>query len=261
MISPGGPGAPEQALERGLDVRRHADPGQHRLAGEQLHRADRVAIKRIRHRHRQALCGIGERQDARLFEKIGADAVAGQRQIRIVGLAASGRSSSCASASATSRSDTRPSLGRSTCRRSWLASRARCARPSPDRSSRPLSTSRRSSASSTEAAFSHRTRQLASSTCSLTSPQPITSGPHSQTSQKASARCGPNAIRLVQTSLPPPSARGQGQGEPARRGDQHDARQGLPAEPGARRRQQLGVAEPEPLAAAHPAIDAGDHGQ
>ena len=84
---PGRPAAPEQALERGLDVRRHADPGQHRLAREQLHRADRVAIKRIRHRHRQAFCGIGERHDARLFEEIRADPITGQRQIRIVGLA------------------------------------------------------------------------------------------------------------------------------------------------------------------------------
>ena len=83
----GGAAAPEQAFEGGLDVGGHADPGQHRLAGEQLHRADRVAVERIRHGHGQASGGIGQGQNARLFQKIDADPVSGRRQIRIVRLA------------------------------------------------------------------------------------------------------------------------------------------------------------------------------
>ncbi len=79
--------AAEHALERGLDVGRHADPGQHRLAGEQLHRADRVAVERVGHRDREAVLGLGERQDARLLEEVGAHPLAVQRQVGIVGLA------------------------------------------------------------------------------------------------------------------------------------------------------------------------------
>ena len=56
------PAAPEQALESGLDVGGHADPGQHRLAREQLHRADGITVERIRHGHGQAIRGIGQRQ-------------------------------------------------------------------------------------------------------------------------------------------------------------------------------------------------------
>ena len=72
---------------------------------------------------------------------------------------------------------------------------------------------------------------------------------------------GPERDLAGRAELTATERRRQGEGEAARRGDHHDARQGLPAEPGARRRQQLGVAEPEPFAPAHPAIDAADHGE
>ena len=70
-----------QALERGLDVARRRDPGPDRLAGEQLHRADRVVVERIGHRDREAVLGLGERQDVRLLEEVDADPLALHRQV------------------------------------------------------------------------------------------------------------------------------------------------------------------------------------
>ena len=70
-----------QALERRLDVAGRRDPGLDRLAGEQLHGADRVVIERISHRDREAVLGLGERQDVRLLEKVDADPLALDRQV------------------------------------------------------------------------------------------------------------------------------------------------------------------------------------
>ncbi len=78
-------GAAEQPLERRLDVGRHADPDLHRLAGKQLHGADRVVVERVGHGDHQTVLGIGQRQDARLAQEIGADPVGMRQQIRVVG--------------------------------------------------------------------------------------------------------------------------------------------------------------------------------
>ena len=146
----GGAAAPEQAFEGGLDVGGHADPGQHRLAGEQLHRADRVAVERIRHGHGQASGGIGQGQNARLFQKIDADPL-----VRTAADPDSPprRRAADPAAAPVFRPPPARGPGRASAKAgaagSWLASRTRCARPSPAGSSRPRSTSSRPSASST----------------------------------------------------------------------------------------------------------------